>query len=40
MNITAMIEPFAAKLDNDEYLKLRKKVIEIIKKEDAKRGYA
>jgi len=35
-----MIDPYADKLSNDDYLKVRAKVIEIIKKQDAKRGYS
>lgn len=36
--ITNMIKPYAAKLKNAEYLKLRKIVKETIEHEDKKRG--
>ena len=36
--ITNMISAYAAKLSDSEYVKLRKRVIEVIEEEDVKRG--
>lgn len=38
MNITPLIKPYAAKLSDSEYLKLRSLIIETIEYENKKRG--